>query len=96
MGEGPAASSVKEGRKAGNCGYFGAGSIFSEAGGGGRVGGCGKLAWVVGQRYTGPGAASPAMGLCPQHASSTAETQHRQGQICSLLLVTLPAEKCVG
>lgn len=81
VGEGPAASSVKEGRRAGNSGNFGAGAIFSEAGGGGRVVGWGRgrLAWVLGQRDADPGAVSPAVGLCPQHTLSAVETQHWQG-----------------
>lgn len=50
---------------------FGAGSIFLEAGGEGRVVGCGcgRLARVARQRDAGPGAVSPAH---PKHGGGSA------------------------
>lgn len=71
-------------------------------GGQGRVVYCGMLAWEVGQRDSGSGLCPQARGCVPKpgavspHASSTAEAQHRQGRICSLSLVTLPAWECSG
>lgn len=91
VGEGLAASSVREGRRTGNCGNFGADPTFSEAGGGWWAAGCGK--WDGGMLAPG---CVPRRGAVSPHASGTAEAQHRRGRICSLSLVTLPAWECSG
>jgi len=73
MEERPAASSVKEGRRQEIVAVLELVPFFWRLGGGWwAVGGGGRLAWVVGQREAGAGAACPALGLRPQHALSSA------------------------